>query len=1010
MRIQTTLICNILFFLALPGILFAQSPDNLLKESGLREWAAYGESSIAEDSEQSYQADASIRLETNDQGLDIASMYRYVTLPPGKRYEVSFKYKVSSPMDDAIVLSINFNKKDGENGSAGSESFNLPRSNGKESWQEFTTVVSIPEDTEVWQIVLSVKTPALPAWFADVTIMAHDESSSSQLSPTSAPPSLKAELNDQWKAIEPLSTFWKADQESCPATIPTEVRMTYDNKNLYVLIVNAEPHPENIKKLVTTEEGGVWNDDSNEILIAVPGGEARQFSVSASGAKWDGVLFQENAGDVYKSDSKWNGHWKSAVSIGKNHWISQWEIPFSDIGIVQSSADKLKINFARHRQAGEISEISMWNRYSGVINDVHKFGTLAFGDNYAKLTRFIEEVVGDPLQIDRAQRVFTTLLSGSAGYYITGEWGPGFHLTDYNENFQKKFTQAEWQREQVHILQEFGDSGMNGPYLPWVADVGWNRLKMENERSGMRFPYALNNSSYDREAIKRGATYVDERENDVTLFDPIRLDALLQGTKSYFQQTPQALPLTLCIDGVDEPTNPMLKTFSRTLQKNNGEVLDKVDEEIRKTVGAGKFGLYDYSNPKETSTSDAAWRRIAFVRWWNKRAHAAAHVMWKEVKQLAPDTPFAVFNANTVAGPPLMDVSLLFQDSDWVSADPYPAATLAIYGRARALYHTGFTTKFFRDLTNGMKTRIFLQGFNYHNRTPTKENLREWTSQALKNGADILFWYTWGPVRLTHPEVHAENLNIFRQVHKLQRIQLPTETKTVIFYSFTTHAALNDEALHSVYTLYSLLGEKIGSWFQFVSDTQVTLDKAHLDSSKMIYISQASYLQKSVAKSLLDHVKAGANLVIFDPNAFQFDDEGGELSEIRLDLIGGELLQKRQASQLTTVGDVVPNLPKDIQLPLTPMMDDVNSDTILAFDIMPPKDAKIFATYEDGKPAAFVRKVGKGSVIYFAAQPFGNSDLVMKESQWSSFFQILAKNMNEATDLPIWKFYLESQS
>lgn len=109
-------------------------------------------------------------------------------------------------------------------------------------------------------------------------------------------------------------------------------------------------------------------------------------------------------------------------------------------------------------------------------------------------------------------------------------------------------------------------------------------------------------------------------------------------------------------------------------------------------------------------------------------------------------------------------------------------------------------------------------------------------------------------------------------------------------------------------------------------------------------------------------------------------------------------------------GRAIPELSSSGVLPLTPVAHGLHRGKVLAYDILPPADAEVFAAYEDGKPAAFSRKVGKGRVIYFAAHPFGNSELAVASSEWENFFRALANGCHEPINLPIWQFYHEKQS
>ena len=77
-----------------------------------------------------------------------------------------------------------------------------------------------------------------------------------------------------------------------------------------------------------------------------------------------------------------------------------------------------------------------------------------------------------------------------------------------------------------------------------------------------------------------------------------------------------------------------------------------------------------------------------------------------------------------------------------------------------------------------------------------------------------------------------------------------------------------------------------------------------------------------------------------------------------------------------------------------------------AYSVKAPADAKVIATYADNTPAAFERKVGKGSVVYFAVEPFRSARQINNPGEWGKF---LAKEMTaagERLDHKFWDFMI----
>lgn len=59
----------------------------------------------------------------------------------------------------------------------------------------------------------------------------------------------------------------------------------------------------------------------------------------------------------------------------------------------------------------------------------------------------------------------------------------------------------------------------------------------------------------------------------------------------------------------------------------------------------------------------------------------------------------------------------------------------------------------------------------------------------------------------------------------MNRLEIPGETKTAVFFSNPSFLGGFDEAGHSWYSVYSILGENLKSWFRFVSDSGLRLKR-----------------------------------------------------------------------------------------------------------------------------------------------------------------------------------------
>ena len=343
------------------------------------------------------------------------------------------------------------------------------------------------------------------------------------------------------------------------------------------------------------------------------------------------------------------------------------------------------------------------------------------------------------------------------------------------------------------------------------------------------------------------------------------------------------------------------------------------------------------------------------------------------------------------------DVALLSPYAEVIGTDPYPTSSKTFGGIGRAIYHTGFSVRLLHDLA--VKSRICAtpQMFIYHGGAPTPEYVREWTSQALKNGAEFFHWYDEGPANITIPDSYAEMLRLGKLISGMNKLPIPTDTHSAILYSDADRWGLADSQGHPYYCLYVLLGEKLGANFRFVSPTGLKSGLHSLNGIKVLYIPRMRYAQPEDVKTILDFVRNGGTLVVFDPNVWTYHYDGSNVAG-RGELIPVLKVRTTGVSSLLCKGKKAPvgkshAIAADAALPWS-------------YDFPEGLKGNVLASYPDGKPAIMERNIGKGKLIVSACQPFGYSSVVLEPGAWPDFFRGICKSAGEKTDLPIWNFVL----
>ncbi len=148
-----------------------------------------------------------------------------------------------------------------------------------------------------------------------------------------------------WRDAEIASNFFMVlPMDTSFAKLKTEVRMTYDKQNIYLLAIcyNGLAGPYMVESL-KRDFSFVKND--NFLLFMDPFDDQTNgfsFGANAAGAQWDGTMYEGG-----KVDLSWDNKWISVVKDYKDKWIFEAAIPFKTIrykrGITQWG-----INFSRN--------------------------------------------------------------------------------------------------------------------------------------------------------------------------------------------------------------------------------------------------------------------------------------------------------------------------------------------------------------------------------------------------------------------------------------------------------------------------------------------------------------------------------------------------------------------------------------------------------------------------------------------------------------------------------------
>jgi len=842
---------------------------------------------------------------------------------------------------------------------------------------------------------------------------------------TDAPLRVDGRLDEKfWKSAERLGGFRvNSDPDRVPP-VNTEVLLAYSGESLYAAFVLEEPR----------NSGGSSPDDVCEISIFcrpetpfyspylqrldyMNANESvrtmRRFEVTAANERRQANVYKVGPHTSYIVDYEWKSGWETAASGKKGSVVIEASIPWTDIGGLPRPGHAFRMNLVRTRLTPEGAKEGDWfNWYSGPNipvkpwaseNFIQEYPTIfasaRFEDGGAVLTRFIE--TEDPWWVPRSETEYESLLSNrpdparSAHFYLGLA---GFLLP---ESIRKLYDEKTWEAEEANMLTEFGGAGINGPFLPgFLEKGGLGRIEDLHKKHGMKFSF--HGYANAKQAAQEGATILTPG-GGAAFFDPAYIRLKNKMLEDFLGKHGKA-PWLADVWGQDEPFNQI----STILQPGTHA---RVDAELKKTYGVGlgvpegipKAPYQDqpvHANSRRLPDRPTALSRIAMFRWMNKTYSAVAKGEYAIVRRLAPGKPYQAFNRNAVADMDFLDQAMLWDSTDYFSADPYPSFCMYVYGPARSRYHVGFTSKLVTDLSAGKPTQMIVQGCYMIQRLSTVENVREWASQAAKAGVSKIDW--WGTPRLDRPELYREMVRLSKLWKSTPALDLPKKSDIALLFSDDARAGAGDEGLQAHYSLHSIIGERLGAWYDFVSENHVRRGLHSLEGKKILIAPELGYISRPFAEDILRRVKEGAVLVVMDPDAFDYDIETGSLEDIRKEILGMGTGTKREAGELlpTAAGSARFHVGKPLPLRPLPVVEETRNGRSLE----PPPDAEVLFTYRDGAPAVYSRKLGKGEVILFGAMPFWDSEFAVEPAGWDTLLGALIEERGIARNLPIWKF------
>ena len=172
------------------------------------------------------------------------------------------------------------------------------------------------------------------------------------------PIAVDGRLDDEaWRDAPIASGFTQSDpREGEPATFDTEVRILYDDENVYFGAFNRDDQPEAAIANELRKDFSVIESDLFGVVIDTFHDERNgyMFEVNPKGARWDAQCFN----DSREVNANWDGVWFVETSLGEGGWYVEMRIPLRTLKFTGASPQTWGLNFLRRNR--RINEDSFW--------------------------------------------------------------------------------------------------------------------------------------------------------------------------------------------------------------------------------------------------------------------------------------------------------------------------------------------------------------------------------------------------------------------------------------------------------------------------------------------------------------------------------------------------------------------------------------------------------------------------------------------------------------------------
>ena len=196
---------------------------------------------------------------------------------------------------------------------------------------------------------------------------------------TDQPPTIDGVLDERfWQAIEPVTDFrQRVPVDGAPSSERTELRVAFDDNNLYFAVVLHDSDPSGIRRSILHREGRIDQDDNIRIGLDTyhDRRNAYIFEINPFGTQGDALISDES---MTLSNWWWEGVYESEARITDEGWVVEAAIPFTTIRF--DDADALEMGILMERTIRRKNEMVYFphigQEFSRALSQVSQYATL----------------------------------------------------------------------------------------------------------------------------------------------------------------------------------------------------------------------------------------------------------------------------------------------------------------------------------------------------------------------------------------------------------------------------------------------------------------------------------------------------------------------------------------------------------------------------------------------------------------------------------------------------------